>query len=128
MKKADKQALQIAVPVFYACKNNLDIISTMMSLYVWFVVFTIYAQYCADFGLSTKSIYQIRNGSLVLIVAMFILLSYLMEGSILLWVLIPAQFLLIIWFARVQMLLSDELAELRKEENQKMDAIKEKIV
>jgi hypothetical protein len=35
---------------------------------------------------------------------------------------------LIIWFARVQMLLSDELAELRKEENQKMDAIKEEIV
>jgi hypothetical protein len=106
----------------------LSIISTMMSLYVWFVVFTIYAQYCADFGLSTKSIYQIRNASLVLTVAMFILLSYLMEGSILLWVLIPAQLLLIIWFARVQMLLSDELSELRKEENQKMDAIKEEIV
>lgn len=106
----------------------LPIISTMMSLYVWFVVFTIYAQYCADFGLSTKSIYRIRNGSLVLTVAMFILLSYLMEGSILLWILIPAQFILIIWFARVQMLLSDELAELRKEENQKMDAIKEEIV
>jgi hypothetical protein len=126
LKKADKQALQIAVPVFYACKNNLDIISTMMSQYVWFVVFTIYAQYCADFGLSTKSIYRIRNGSLVLTVAMFILLSYLMEGSILLWVLIPAQLLLIIWFARVQMLLSDELSELQ--ENQKMDAIKEEIV
>jgi hypothetical protein len=51
-----------------------------------------------------------------------------MEGSILLWVLIPAQFLLIIWFARVQMLLSDELSELQEKENQKMDAIKEEIV
>ena len=81
-----------------------------MSLYVWFITFTVFAQYCTDIGLDSKSVYRIRNCNIALNVAMFLLLQYLLQASVLLWILMLAQIILIIWFARVQMLLCDELA------------------
>ena len=103
----------------------LSIISTMMSLYVWFITFTVFAQYCTDIGLDGKSVYRIRNCNIALNVAMFLLLQYLLQASVLLWILVLAQIILIIWFARVQMLLYDELTIEQKQENTLTETISE---
>ena len=87
----------------------LAIITTMVSLYLWYILFTELGRFLAAQNLSPDRLYRIRNCNVLLTMIMFFTLQYLVQNGWLTICLTIAQIVLIVWFLREAMRLSDAL-------------------
>ncbi len=80
----------------------LSIITTAMNLYLWYVLLTTAAQMCDRHEIEVgKKLYTLRNWSVALQLCMYLLISYLLQNTVLLWVIVIIQLILIVWFRMI---------------------------
>lgn len=79
-----------------------SIIMIVMRLYLWYVMLTTAAQMCDRHEIEVgKKLYTLRNWSVALQLCMYLMISYLLQNTVLLWVIVIIQLILIIWFRMI---------------------------
>lgn len=80
----------------------ISIIATTLNLYLWYVLLTTAAQMCDRHEIEVgKKLYTLRNWSVALQLCMYLLISYLLQNTVLLWVIVIIQLILIVWFRMI---------------------------